>query len=357
MACLALPGTPGCQIEAEIIDAGEGSQADFQRLGSQAAGKIVLTSASGPSRGEKYQNTIEAGAAAFIFSGGQPGLLAPTGSIGGELPAIGLASEHTARLRRKLARGPVAARLSIDAKIHPVTARNIVAEIPGRDPDAGWILAGGHYDGHDIAQGAQDNATGTAALVEAARLLAPMQSHLNIGIRFVLFSGEELGLFGSYAYARQHADQYDQIRMVLNADIVGMAMPLVLRTQASPELAAYFRSLPLDELDAVVNDDPKAFIMNSDHFPFSLAGISAVWAVTSHPASGFGWGHTMADTLDKLDLRVLRQTAACISRLLLHMATDPEHLPRGRKSSEQVQKLVSEAGFEKPLRLSGRWPF
>jgi Zn-dependent M28 family amino/carboxypeptidase len=232
-----------------------------------------------------------------------------------------------------------------------------VAEIPGTDPSQGWILADAHYDGHDIGQAAQDNAAGTAVLVEAARLLWPLRRHLKAGLRFVLFSGEELGLWGSYAYAQAHADEFDNLRLILNADVVAMAMPLVLQTQASPELADYLRRLPLGELDATLNDDPKAFIMNSDHFPFSLAGLAGIWAVTSAAPPSGGWVHSAADTLDKIELRVLRQTASTMARLLLRMAVAPEGLPRGRKSPEAVQKSVTEAGFERHLRWIGRWPF
>ena len=355
--CLALPGTQPCDLEAEIIDLGQGTEADFQQSGSAIAGRIVLTSSDGPSRGEKYNSAIDAGAAGFIFSNIQPGMLAPTGSIGKDLPAIGLAYEYAARIKRVLEAGPVRARLSIHAEVKTVTARNIVAEIPGTDPKQGWILACGHYDGHDIAQGAHDNAAGSAVLMEAARLLSPIHNQLKIGIRFILFSGEELGLYGSYAYAQSHAAEHDQIRLVFNADVVGMAMPLVLQTQASPELVHYFHDLPLKELDAIVNDGPRSFIMNSDHFPFSLAGVNAVMAVTSHPASTIGWVHTMADTLDKVEPRLLRQTAGAVVRLLLRMATDPKHLPRGRKTPQEIQKMLSEAGFEKSLRASGKWPF
>ena len=144
---------------------------------------------------------------------------------------------------------------------------------------------------------------------------------------------------------------------MFNADVVGMAMPLVLQMQSSPQLADYFRGLPLVDLDAVVDDGPKSFIMNSDHFPFSLAGVSAVWAVTSMPHAPQGWVHTAADTLDKVDPRILRQTAGTVARLFLRMASDAGRLPRGQKSAEAVQQALKEAGFEKSLRASGKWPF
>jgi aminopeptidase YwaD len=357
LPCIALPGSQPCSLEAEIIDLGPGAPADFQRLGSAVAGRIVLTSSEGPSRQEKYLSACDAGAAGFIFGGDQSGLLAPTGSISRDLPGIGLAVESAARVRRALQAGALRASLTIAARVQTVTARNIVGEIPGTQPEEGWILAGGHYDGHDISQAAQDNGAGTAVLMEAARLLSPLREHLRIGIRFISFSGEELGLFGSYAYVRDHASQLDPVRVMFNADVVGLALPLVLQTQGSQALANYFRSLPLADLDAVVNDGQRSFIPNSDHFPFSLAGISTVMAVTSRPEHRAHWVHTAADTLDKLEPRTVRGTAAAVARLLLRMSSDPQNLPRAHMPPQEVQRLVTEAGFEKSLRAGGHWPF
>jgi Iap family predicted aminopeptidase len=357
LPCLALPGAPGRDLEAEILDVKKGSAEDYASLGGTVAGKIVFNSADGTSRAEMYRGACEAGAAAFIFSGSQPGTLVPTGSVISNLPAIGLAHEAIARLKRHLAAGPTRVRLTLTCQVLAMTAHNVVAEIPGSDLSQGWILVGGHYDGHDISQAAQDNGASTAVLLEAARLLAPLRGQLRAGLRFVLFSGEELGLQGSYAYAQAHAAGMDDVRLMVNADVLAMGMPVVLQTQASPGLAGYLRTLPLKQLDAVLNDDPKAFIMNSDHLPFSLAGLQSVWAVTSAGAPGTGWVHYAADTLDKIDPRVLRQTAATVTRVLLRMAAEPEGLPRARQTPEEVQAAVRAAGFESYLRWAGHWPF
>ena len=357
LPCLALPGSPGCDLTTEVVDVGRGACEDYERLGGTARGKIVFNSRDGIPRAELYRRAHQAGAAAFIFGGSQPGMLVPTGSVPRDLPAIGLAHESLTRLQRRLSAGPLNARLTLTCRVDPIEASNVVAEIPGTDPAQGWIIAGGHYDGHDIGQAAQDNGAGTAVLVEAARLLSPLRAHLKSGIRFVLFSGEELGLHGSYAYARQHAAEMEAVRLMLNADVLALAMPVVLQTQASPTLADYLRTLPLGELDATLHDDPKAFISNSDHFPFSLAGVSSVWAVTSSAPPGRGWVHYSADTLDKIEPRLLRQTAATVARLLLRMAAEPEALPRGCQSPAAVQELVTEARFEETLRFIGRWPF
>jgi hypothetical protein len=358
--CIALPGTHACDLEAEIIDMGMGGPGDYAKLAGSAAGKIVLVNSEGIGRMEKFMAAVEAGVAGFLFGSDRPGMLAPTGSTGNlsvSTPAAGLACEHAARIRRVLSRGPARARLVLTSSTNPATARSIVGEIPGTDPSQGWIVACGHYDGHDICQGAGDNAAGTAVLVEAARLLSPLRQHLQAGIRFVLFSGEELGMYGSYAYAAAHEAEMDGIRAVFNADVIGMAMPLVLLPQASPELSKWFQGLPLEDLDVKVNDSPKVFIQNSDHFPFSLKGIQAVWAVTSHPAGGGGWGHTAGDTLDKLEPRLMKQSAAAATRLLLRMSALAETLPRARKTPEQVKQSILDAGFEKNLRFGNHWPF
>jgi Zn-dependent M28 family amino/carboxypeptidase len=256
-----------------------------------------------------------------------------------------------------LAKGPLTAHLVLTSHTQPGIARNIIGEIPGTDPSQGWIVACGHYDGHDIAQGAIDNATGTAVVMEAARLLSPLREHLRAGIRFILFSGEEMGLYGSYAYVAAHRDEMGALRVIFNADIIGLAMPIVLLSQASPETVAWLRTQPLKELEVTIDDHPHAFIMNSDHFPFSEQGVQGFYVATSHPAGGGSWGHTTADMLDKIEVRELRQAAAACSRLLLRMAASAHALPKIRRTPEEVKHLLLDAGFEKSLRFKGHWPY
>lgn len=358
--CLALPGTHACDLVAEIIDVGNGSPEDYQKLAQPATGKIVLTNSEGINRMDKYAAAIEAGAAAFFFSSDKPGMLIPTGSTGNlskTTPAAGLSCEHAARIRRLLAKGPLTAHLVLTSQARPGVARNIVGEIPGTDPSQGWIVACGHYDGHDIAQGATDNASGTAVVMEAARVLSPLREHLQAGIRFILFSGEEMGLYGSYAYVAAHEQEMNSLRVVFNADVVGQAMPIVLLSQASPETVAWLNTQPLKELDVKVDDSPKVFIMNSDHFAFTEKGVQGFYVATSQPAGGGAWAHTTADTIDKLEVRELRQAAAASSRLLLRMAACVDKFPNVHRTPEEVKKLLTDAGFEKSLRFKDHWPF
>ncbi len=359
--CMALVGSPAGDVQAEIVDIGLGTVEDFDRLASRITGNILLTGPNGPHRLEKYVQAQQAGAAAIILAQGGPGMSISAASLGlrsgeSEIPIINLAQEHVEYLRRQLqAKKTIQARLSVKGGRRLGTSKNIVAEIPGSQPEQGWIIACAHYDGHDLGQAAQDNATGTAVMLEAARVLAPLQKYLKVGIKFALFAGEEEGIYGSPAFVAAHEAEWDSIRLAFNADIVGCAAPLVLKTQNSPDLAGFLRQLPLADIGASLDDSE--FINNSDHFSFSAVGISSLMAVTSSPGQGRYWVHSPADTLDKLDVSTLRDAAATTARILLRMSLDPEKLPKGRKSAEEVKTIIIEKGWEKLLRMQNRCPF
>jgi Zn-dependent M28 family amino/carboxypeptidase len=257
-------------------------------------------------------------------------------------------------LRRQAERAEVHLRLAVDGESRTVEARNVVAEIPGSDPDAGWLIACAHYDGHDVAQGAQDNATGTAVVLEVARALAPFRAHLKAGLRFCFFSGEEMGLHGSKAYVRAHSGELDQVRAVLNADVVGLASPLVLSVQNSPELSTCLGGPVIAGMEVLVED--RMVTAYSDHYPFVLAGVPACAVHTAAPAGG-GWAHTAADTLDKLDLGELREAAGAVGRILLRMAVAPESLPSRRQPRDAVRQALVDAELEDSLRVQRSWPF
>ena len=116
----------------------------------------------------------------------------------------------------------------------PVDGRayNVVGVLPGSDPQAGYYVICGHYDATgvrspgwnwrtDPAPGADDNATGTALILESARVLASQEFQFPWSIRFIAFSGEELGMLGSRDYAAAAAATDDAILGVFNFDMFG----------------------------------------------------------------------------------------------------------------------------------------
>ncbi len=105
-----------------------------------------------------------------------------------------------------------------------VYAGNVVATLAGSDHPAAIYVLGGHYDsivhaGGDFEPGADDNASGTATLLEIARLLAGQR--LASTVRFIAFGAEEWGLVGSDAYASAAALRGESIQGMLNFDMLG----------------------------------------------------------------------------------------------------------------------------------------
>ncbi len=102
-------------------------------------------------------------------------------------------------------------------------SNNVEATLPGIDPSSDDIyIICGHYDTVPGCPGADDDGSGVAAVLVAAQIMS--QCEFNHTIRFVAFSGEEEGLFGSYMYVQEAYNNGDDIKGVLNADMIGFAL-------------------------------------------------------------------------------------------------------------------------------------
>ncbi|HIQ05668.1 MAG TPA: M28 family peptidase [Anaerolineae bacterium] len=368
--CIALPYAPMCDLEAEIIDLGYGLEADFQQAGDAVRGKIALIKNGVPPafgrpvhRMEKYMRAKEAGAVAFVFMHNEPGMLAPTGSLAFDqngplnqaLPSVGIAHEVGMELHRWAERGPVQLHLRMDNQLSRSTSWNVVGDIPGQNGDDQQMLViGAHLDGHDISQAAVDNGSGVVAITETARVLAAQHQHLPRTVRFVCFGVEELGLLGAYAYTREHQDEMDRIQFLFNLDSVGSAGPLAFGLQNYPELVPYFQQLSkglaaeLNILDLLVPF--------SDQFPFVLQGVPAAF-ISSGETGKRGWGHTIADTLDKVNKQNVRLAATSVARLALRLVNDVAPWPGRRRTPDEVKKALQAHGVEQLMRMEGVWPF
>jgi aminopeptidase YwaD len=130
---------------------------------------------------------------------------------------------------------PDSVHLAIDVSIETArnTVNNVLAYLPGRTDE--YIVLGAHYDhlgyGHydslapsqigQIHPGADDNGSGTAGLLELARLLSPLKGQLQRGILFASFAGEELGLLGSAEWVKDPTRPLAQDVAMLNMDMIG----------------------------------------------------------------------------------------------------------------------------------------
>ncbi|WP_051504071.1 M20/M25/M40 family metallo-hydrolase [Sphingomonas jaspsi] len=123
------------------------------------------------------------------------------------LPVMEVAAEDYRRLARLAKTGPAPV-IELNSNVRFIdgdgNANNIIADIPGTDPKAGYVMAGAHFDSWVAGDGAADNGAGSAVVIEAARILKAIGARPKRTIRFALWEGEEQGLLGSRAYIERH---------------------------------------------------------------------------------------------------------------------------------------------------------
>lgn len=353
--CISLPQSPPCELEGLIIDLEDGAPEDFDKRAADIKGKIVLcTSEVRPKgskrwvhRNEKYGRALLAGAVGFIFVNHYPAYGVVTGGIGedgraGLIPAIGLSYEDGTFLQRLIKRkGDVKIKITSTDVVEPTISWNIIAELPGKKEAETVVMMGCHYDGHDISQGAGDPASGAVSVLEAARVLAKYATGLPVTLRFALWGVEEIGLLGSHQFVNDHEALLDNFRFYLNLDSAGVIDPKDIELNEWPELAPIFEAWSEEmNLPFKVGQSVNAF---SDHFPFLRAGVpTAGVGSLGGRKTGRGYGHTRYDTLDKINIRSLREAAALAARLALRVASR-EEWPAHRRSQEEVTAVLDNA--------------
>jgi Zn-dependent M28 family amino/carboxypeptidase len=225
------------------------------------------------------------------------------------------------------------------------STQNIVALVPGADPGLrGQIVAiGAHYDhlgvgppvaGDSIYNGADDDGSGTVALLEMAQALAagprPRRSVL-----FVFHGGEEEGLLGSFHFTLRPLVPRDSIVAQLNVDMVGRNAPdslsIIGAGRISSELDRIVRrqaeaqGLELDyTFDAP--DHPERLYYRSDHYNYAQYGIPVAFFFAGlHPDY-----HQPSDEIERIDFDKVEKAARLLYRVAWEVANRPEPLERDR---------------------------
>ena len=190
-------------------------------------------------------------------------------------------------------------------KMKGFTSRNVVATLEGTDPNstAQYILCG-HYDTVKAGPGADDDGSGAAAVLAIASVLSHYQ--FNNTIKFITFSGEEVGTYGSFSYARDASHRGDNIIAVLNMDMIGFANTVEggrvlrffppLRSRWIAEYATTIAEKYHDLLDMTVATYPS--YPGDDSQAFVDYGYDGVWIAHQ---DGYPYGHSANDTADHLN--------------------------------------------------------
>ncbi len=370
---IALPYSPAGEVAGELVDVGYGTPAEVDER--DVEGRIAVASTTTPSGGrfvhrmEKFGYAIDAGAVGFVFVNHLEGQLPPTGSLtfGGEADAVavGVSKETGAWLREYAIGGDVGgsggrdaagargasdataeAELAVEATTASGESRNVVGRV-GPDTDERLLLLA-HYDGHDVAEGALDNGCGIATVAAAAGILT--EADLPIGVDVVAVGAEEVGLLGA-EHLVETVD-LDRVRGVVNVDGAGRHRDLVALAHASDAAASIAKSVSAATRQPIAVDaEPHPF---SDQWPFVRRGVPALQLHSDSGDRGRGWGHTHADTRDKVDDRNVREHAMLTALLVSEFAAAERDVPRlGR---DRLVGELRDADFETGMRAADLWP-
>ena len=225
----------------------------------------------------------------------------------------------------------------------PADARttNVIGFLPGTDPAAGVLLISAHLDHLGVVKGktylgANDDASGTTAVMELARLLAGTGPHRR-GILFVAYGAEELGAVGSHYFATHPPVPLDSIVANIEFEMVGAADP---KLPGGMMMTGFERS-DLGEIlrarGAMVSPDPypeERFFERSDNYELALAGVVA------HTISGWPTTpvyHQVTDTNANIDFDFMEQAIQSLAGPIRWLA-DSDVKPRWKPGGQPRAK-------------------
>lgn len=278
----ALSGSPTARASGTIVEAGIGRLSEFP---ATVAGEIALIERGELTFTQKVENAVAAGASGVIIFNNEEGPFTAA-SEPADIPAVSVSQEDGLRLREVALAGSSA---TIDVPPAASAAFNVIARPQGETTCR--TVTGGHYDSVPAIEAADDNASGTAGVLEMARVAAARD--LAGANCFVLFGAEEFGLFGSLAFVEGLSDaEVNGLRAMINLDVIGTEAELTLI--GSPDMVELAR-VEADEagVEATRGDVPSG--SGSDHFSFESAGVPVVFFYRHDPLI-----HTESDAIGRI---------------------------------------------------------
>ena len=244
------------------------------------------------------------------------------------IPAGALAIPDAEQVQRILKRGrPVRMRLVMTPRQTGThQSGNVIAEVPGRDPDAAPVLVSCHLDSWDLGTGAIDDAAGCGIVAAAAKRIMDAGAPLR-PIRIVWFGAEEVGLFGGLDYRAKYGKQPHHA--IAESDFgAGRIWKVDSKLGPARKAEALLLQKALAPLGIVPGALDKA--EGSDIGPMLTDGLPGV-GLSQDGTYYFDVHHTPDDTLDKVDPEDLRQNVAAWTAMLavLSGGVEPKR-PGGR---------------------------
>jgi len=367
--------TPAGGAEGQVVTVNLFDIEEEVKHASRLSGKIVLVIIEGaPKKNEESLFAIfgdflkaagKAGAVAVI--GGQAGAkasgmnLTHTGILGFDadfsIPVLSMTAEDQGQLERYVESGKkVLVRFNVQNTFSngPAESANVVGEIRGRESPEQVLVVGAHLDSWDLSEGTTDNGTGSASVLGSADAIVRSGMRPRRTIRFVLFTGEEEGLDGSFAYMRQHQSEIanhlgnlvlDEGQGPVKEFMLGGRDDLLASFRPFAQSLASIAKIP-------VNDKVES---GTDTLPFSMAGLPGINMNQDSPDYKYTH-HSSADALEAVKPEVLAQNAMLMALTAYWIADRPERFASPWPAEKTAKMLRAQHQYEM-LNAFHIWPF
>jgi hypothetical protein len=254
-------------------------------------------------------------------------------------PTVAVVTEHYGRIARMLKKNvPVTLEMDIKNTFYDqdLTMFNIIAEIPGTDKADEIVMLGGHFDSWHGGTGAVDNAAGTAAMMEAMRILKTTGLRLRRTVRIGLWGGEEQGLIGSRQYVRQQFGDPATMKLLpghaklsgyFNIDNgTGALRGVYLQGNEAiaPVFSAWmepFRNLGMTTL-SIRNTG------GTDHLAFDAVGLPGFQFIQDPVEYSTLSHHSNLDVYERIQPADMMKNAVIVASFVYHTANREQLLPR-----------------------------
>jgi carboxypeptidase Q len=342
-------------IEGEVVYVPSFAPDALDAQKEKLAGKIVLVDPS--SYGEKpsldrilsgFDRLHSIGPLAILTTGianGGESLTALTfNGVISAIPEAEVGLEDSLLIKRLLERGPVTVQFSLTNTIRKnVQIPNVIGEITGSELPNEVVLVGAHLDSWQAGTGAQDNGTGVAGMLEAARAIQALSRPPLRTVRFVLFGGEEEGLLGSSAYVRRHAAEMPQIDAILISDTGSApAKGWYVMGREDEKVALQALTPLLVNVGAEGVSSDTSGIFQTDHAAFDVLGVPTL--VLWNDMEKYGTLHHKAsDTFDSVVQKDLVQ-GALVTAITAYAIADSKSAFGAHLSPAEVQSMLEKAG-------------
>lgn len=359
-------------VSGEIIDVGNGLEANYKPIAEQVKGKIALIylgvlpgSPAGTGslhRSEKTAIATKYGAKGVIIINTVKNgvLLTGTASVTGKLipiPAVCIGLENGMELKEKLKNAKQYANIEMTNFSGLIKARNVIATFKGTDFPKEKIVVGGHLDSWDLATGAIDNGIGSFAVIDMARTFKKLNLKTKRTVEFVLFMGEEQGLLGSRAYVNQSKanKSLDEVKFMLNYDMTNDPKGFSTSREEMETLFTAWGS----EVTKLDTNFRNMFLagasLHSDHQPFLLEGVPTGGGAGGRLPNNSGpYYHSDGDVFKLVDEQGLKNTVRNGAILAYALANTPK-IPVQKQTEEKLEAFLISQRLKEPLKIAGEW--